>query len=119
MKAAHKDFYSAAEVLMGMLEKGNTPLSECYSQLQIQRYWRDLFPACWQSITQVLGKDRQGVLWVAVQHSVGIYELNFCKPEILAKLKKVLGEQAPRDIRWIQTHVSQEGGNHAEISSGT
>jgi hypothetical protein len=120
MKGTYKDFYSAAEVLMGMMEKGNTPLSEWYWQAQIQRYWQEILPPSWRSITQVLGKDRGGVLLVAVSHGVGLYELNFCKPDLLAKLREVLGEQAPRDIRWIQggPQANSEGGSHATLSSG-
>lgn len=96
---ADPNFKLIAEVLMSLLEKGKSPMSQSYQMSKIWTYWSDWLPVSISRGTQPIALDR-GTLYILVKNSSWMYELNFNREVILKKIQEQMGETVVRNIKF-------------------
>ncbi len=85
------------EVLMGLLQKGKSPLSDSFMMSKIWAQWRGWFAQSITNNTEPLAL-KNGILYVWVKSASWRYELNFNKPYFLAKVQEETSTQVIKDI---------------------
>jgi len=90
---------SVAEVLMTLLEKGKSPISQSYQMSKIWAFWSEWLPKSISKGTQPVALNR-GVLYILVRNSSWMYELNFNREVILKKLQDQMGGSIIHSIKF-------------------
>jgi len=96
---SNRDMKSVAEVLMTLLEKGKSPISQSYQMSKIWAYWSDWLPSSITKGTQPIALDR-GTLYILVKNSSWMYELNFNRDLILKKILEHMDESVIQNIKF-------------------
>jgi hypothetical protein len=98
-KMSNSKLQPVAEVLMTLLEKGKSPISQSYQMSKIWAYWNDWLPSSISKGTQPIALDR-GTLYILVKNSAWMYELNFNRELILKKILNHMDESVVQNIKF-------------------
>jgi predicted nucleic acid-binding Zn ribbon protein len=90
-------FHGVAEVLMSLLQKGQSPIGQSYLMSKLWAYWPQIMPAQVAKSTQPIALKYK-VLYIWVKNSTWMYELNLNKKSILQKVQTAMGEGIIQDI---------------------
>lgn len=89
----------ASDVLQCLLKDSKSALADGFTRWRLEKEWPAIVGESIAQHSLPVGY-RKGVLYLWVEHSAWIQELNFFKPNIMCKVNEYLGASYARDIKF-------------------